>query len=73
MASSPKLKPCPFCGGEAEMVRNDEPSRKFSTWLVRCGNQDCPVRPKTGFFTSANFIAELWNRRNGEEAPHGRA
>jgi hypothetical protein len=45
MTEAPELKPCPFCGGEAEYrVRNDENIWDHSQvrWVhVHCGNMDC--------------------------------
>lgn len=43
-----ELKPCPFCGGEAELVRSSQ--------FVRCKTDDCY------FYTSAVDINK-WNTR----------
>lgn len=41
-----KLKPCPFCGGEAS-IRASENSNRF---FVGCFNDGCPVNPCSGDF-----------------------
>jgi len=55
-----KLKPCPFCGGEAA-VEPDEIDKEMC--VVRCRGCD----GKWGFsFDEASAIA-AWNRRASEE------
>ena len=56
-----ELKPCPFCGGEAEYVDNGY----FVD--VSCKDMDC-----RGFAASLNnkdkkVAIEAWNRRAGED------
>jgi len=55
------LKPCPFCGGEAEIVRNDVGV------FVGCFHEICPVAPSTGTFlyeyASEAEAIEAWNTR----------
>ena len=46
-----KLKPCPFCGGEAHFVNNDN-------WIA-CG--DCGA--ETSYFDTKEEATEAWNRR----------
>ena len=62
-----KLKPCPFCGGEAEIVRTDNYGtfKFFATCLV-CG-AEMPRVSRT--MTQA---AGAWNRRvdNGKTENH---
>lgn len=57
------LKPCPFCGGEAEMLSDDE-----HVW-VRC--KDCFVElypfAKNVNYCAKEKAAELWNTRVHEE------
>lgn len=55
------LKPCPFCGGEAQLVR-----APFSAqWLVRCTtcNADRYARDAEH---SASAAVAAWNRRAGD-------
>lgn len=56
------LKPCPFCGGEAKLVK-----RKFKvgfypsggTYYVHCKKCLITTQPRT----SAGPVIEAWNRR----------
>ena len=50
-----KLKPCPFCGGEAEML-NYSPSE----WLVVCPTCDGMVER---WRNTEKEAVEQWNRR----------
>lgn len=41
-----EMKPCPFCGGEAHLVRTAScasyhPTRITDTWVVRCAKKCC--------------------------------
>ena len=68
MEKSEKLKPCPFCGGEARVDRyNDEYCRDYYLFFTRC--QDCKVRTpeihshiddSSGAYERA---IKVWNRR----------
>lgn len=63
------LKPCPFCGGEADLVVNKAPSSMFFDGRVDCDTCDCFVEMADGGFkTSEECVSELtrmWNRRSG--------
>ena len=51
-----KLKPCPFCGGTASVVKNS------NTWYrVVC--DDCPCEVGRYWFGKRNDAIEAWNRR----------
>lgn len=52
-----KLKPCPFCGGEAELVRNSSGS-----YFVRCTDRQCAARTRL-FHENENGARASWNRR----------
>lgn len=62
-----ELRTCPFCGGEAEMMRtNDNQSRPF----VRCkfGTMLTPKCPASriwmwDYYNGEEEAAEAWNRR----------
>lgn len=57
---SEKLKPCPFCGGEARL------SRDFQTFhFVRC--EDCGLG--TQFRQWRGKAIRAWNRRTPKEKP----
>ena len=54
--TEPELKPCPFCGGPAEVhqLRKGE-------WYVTCQSDSCPVNPETNTFDSEAEAIEAWN------------
>ena len=58
-----KLKPCPFCGGEAEIVYTEW----CALYSVRCSteNQNCEVMPETRGCPVEREAVEVWNRRGG--------
>lgn len=56
-----ELLPCPFCGGEAETIRNG------IGVFIGCFNENCPIGPATstyvdGYATEAEAIV-AWNTR----------
>lgn len=55
-----ELKPCPFCGGEAEMLNYSE-----NEWLVHC--RMCDGMAERWRKTEKEAI-EQWNRRANDEA-----
>lgn len=72
---TPELKPCPFCGGKAELEHNIG----SSSWFIQCG--DCTARNE-GWCNRTNgngkevyesiiecveTAAEAWNRRATDE------
>lgn len=58
-----KLKPCPFCGGEARI------SKSGSLCIVMCADAkgDCPVKPWVGRYGSEADVIDDWNRRAEHE------
>lgn len=58
----PSLKPCPFCGGAAEIEfwHGGKPSKR----MVSCsnGNETCEVAPQVTGETKREAI-EKWNQR----------
>lgn len=56
-----KLKPCPFCGSDAEMQRDKY--RGLRTFYVRCWG--CCAQ--TDLEYAEEFAAELWNERVNDE------
>ena len=65
MTDMPELKPCPFCGGEAELIMHKK--GKPYAWendcdhWVSCMAEDCCAR--MGFCGTREEAVELWNRR----------
>lgn len=66
-----ELKPCPFCGGEAEITqRGNEACPSLSATIV-CKTQGCKVemrsggKPKLGgtLYKCITKAVEKWNRR----------
>ena len=57
------LKPCPFCGGEAEGLWGDIGTEAY--FYVKCGNVGCHVRP-SACLASRKKTTEVWNRRTPE-------
>ncbi len=53
------LKTCPFCGGEAELSRDN-----FGRYAVICSETDCGA-VMAGHKNKSSVI-QMWNRRNGE-------
>lgn len=56
-----ELKPCPFCGSEAEMaVEKRTQATRVTTWYRPiCPECQCDL----GYFDSKDEAVEIWNRR----------
>lgn len=68
---TPKLKPCPFCGGKAELEHNTG----SNSWFIQCG--DCTARTEEwcnrtkgngkevyeSIIECVETAVEAWNRR----------
>lgn len=63
-AKTTELKPCPFCGGKAEMVSDVFDGRQV--WFVQCPWADCEVSVESFDRDTPQEAAELWNRRAWE-------
>ena len=55
-----KLKPCPFCGGEVELVK--QKSDEFEFVLVSCKNCDATIG--IGGSYNEQKVTEAWNKRS---------
>jgi len=55
-----ELKPCPFCGGEANVVKYAVSYGRV--YSVACAYCNC----RTGRYSSREKAADVWNRRDGE-------
>lgn len=62
--SSPKFKPCPFCGGLPDIRYS------FNTLLIECTNKNCKIQPSTWMHVhsdSAEKLIKIWNKRKFKE------
>lgn len=62
-----ELKPCPFCGGEAEFIQ-DRVLGLYAVWCKKC---KCQTTYQfdfcKGLGVSKHKAAEAWNNRAGDE------
>ena len=66
---SNELKPCPFCGGEAEICSHYFEEEDMTLWQARC--KERPYAVEHPCYTADSFISfdnkeqaiEAWNRR----------
>ena len=64
VSSRVNLKPCPFCGGRAQVVEC------YGQFTVECAvttNNLCACIPKTWPFNTADEAAAAWNNRAMED------
>lgn len=61
-----KLKPCPFCGGEATLQRYFDTYEEIA-FYVTCSGEFCEVSPTTNDFRTEQEAIEAWNQRAEEE------
>ena len=67
-----ELKPCPFCGGEAEVIRSTR-SMCYEEYRVGCGKCGAMVKNfsnplwKVSYFDTEAEAIEAWNRRVSEQ------
>ena len=57
-----KLKPCPFCGGEAIMEAYKFGREHDARYRVKCSNKLCFCETNWADFSEED-AAERWNRR----------
>lgn len=61
-----KLKPCPFCGGDAEFANGGYWGQEL--FNVRCSNRNrCAMLPETGRYFIKEQAAAVWNTRSEDE------
>ena len=59
-----KLKPCPFCGGEAKVVEKFPPY-----YIVECTK--CPASVGRMWFGERSEAVDAWNQREGDTNKDG--
>lgn len=71
---SDRLKPCPFCGGEAEIIQlDDEEAENFGGMAVECQTKTCRASSALIFPCGDDprpLLLERWNRRTPKESDH---
>lgn len=61
-----ELKPCPFCGGEANIVKRKFKSGFYpsgGTYYVHCKNCFITTQPRR----TQKYVIKIWNRRTNDE------
>lgn len=68
-AMTTELKPCPFCGGEAELIVTEETWMGPAVVLVKCKNGPCSCQTPTLVLPTKNSLncAANVSERNAEE------
>lgn len=64
-----ELKPCPFCGGDAEMidVKAYISPKKRTIYRVECKKGiECPGMPGTRGYDTEREAAAAWNTRTAD-------
>ena len=60
-----ELKPCPFCGGKADMITNDGRTKAEKLrYHPCCHNQQCIMFVGGIWFNTEKEAIEAWNRRS---------
>lgn len=59
-----EIKPCPFCGGRADIRYS------INRALIECTNRKCKIRPSTWLHVetdSVDKLVKIWNTREYTE------
>ena len=62
-----KLRPCPFCGGEATLMLNNFTGKYYIDNHCKI---DCPLFIRCGFDTP-DYAVTIWNKRITDPRPEG--
>ena len=61
------VKPCPFCGSEAKIIKktyyNVIGGSQRAVFQMGCKAKQCKVKPKTSSFRSEATAIQVWNER----------
>lgn len=69
-SSETTLKPCPFCGGEAEVNQTyDIDTNEVDGYFIICRNKDCTAWPETAEYLTEAEAIEAWNTRADNYKP----
>ena len=65
MSEQEKLKPCPFCGGEAEMsVDGGNHGYTPDIYYVKCKHCGAQIRKVSdNYYDLSNAVVNAWNNR----------
>jgi len=66
---SKKLKPCPWCKGDVEIVKSVRlncPVGKRHSFGIGCFSDGCQVNPQGRPLSDRAAVVEAWNQREGE-------
>lgn len=59
-----ELKPCPFCGGKAELFDNSKDfTADFKRYFIRCKEKKCAMIVAFEVNTDKQQTINQWNRR----------
>lgn len=64
-----KLKPCPFCGGQAEIRKTIIPITITIGTVVQC--VDCGAKTRYVIDLGEEYVIRIWNRRVNNDPYHG--
>ena len=59
-----KLKPCPFCGGEAELK---DFGKEYSKYKIVCDTDGCVNYALSVTYLEKRLAIATWNKRAGEQ------
>ena len=64
MEKTVRLKSCPFCGGEAELIRKELPDRPLTfRYFVMCIDSTCEIKAETCLHREQEMAIDVWNKR----------
>lgn len=64
-----ELKPCPFCGGQAEIRKTTIPKTIATGAFVQC--EKCGARTRCVIDLGEEYVIRIWNRRVNNDPYHG--